>query len=420
MARSLRAPISWVVYDLANTVYSAIVVTVLILIYVDGALGAATYATAANFISMVAAGFVAPAFGEVTDRAGTSKRWLVVTTVVTCLACVLMSVAHFLAPPCVAVWVILLAFAVANFCYQLSLVFYNSLLPGLVPPERIGFWSGLGVGVGYFGMTLGMVVVIVLGDIVGESALGFAVAGALFLVLSLPLFAWVRERPASSSLVGAAVPRVSVALKQSLAIWRNTLREPVARRFLLGNLCLTDVLNTTIFTFSLYCRRVFDGIETGEDVAPALIVLSLTAFPLGVAAGWISDRLGPKTGLILSAVSLAVALGAGVVMPAARFGTTVVFLGTFGAFGLAGIWTAGRALLVQIAPREKIGEYFGMYGLTLKVSVFGALLFSLLADFLPFEDVALRYRFGLGSGFLPLAIGLWLIGGLKVKASDRP
>ena len=54
------------------------------------------------------------------------------------------------------------------------------------------------------------------------------------------------------------------------------------------------------------------------------------------------------------------------------------------------------------------------------VTVFGALLFSLLADFLPFEDVALRYRFGLGSGFLPLAIGLWLIGGLKVKASDRP
>ena len=416
MARSRRAPISWVVYDLANTIYSSIVVTLLILPYVADILKAATFASAANFISMVAAGLVAPAFGEVTDRAGTSKRWLVVTTVVTCLACVLMSVAHFLAPPGVAVWVVLLSFAVANFCYQLSLVFYNSLLPGLVPPERVGFWSGLGVGVGYFGMTLGMVVVIVLGDIVGESALGFAVAGALFLVLSLPLFAWVRERPASSSSVGAAVPRVSAALKQSLGIWRNTLREPVARRFLLGNLCLTDVLNTTIFTFAHYCRKVFDGIETPEDVAPALIVLSLTAFPLGVASGWLSDRLGPKAGLILSAVSLAVALGAGVVMPAARFGTTVVFLGTFGAFGLAGIWTAGRALLVRIAPKEKIGEYFGMYGLTLKVSVFGALLFTLLADLLPFADVALRHRIGLASGFLPLAIGLWLIGGLRVGA----
>jgi UMF1 family MFS transporter len=358
----------------------------------------------------------------VTDRAGTSKRWLVVTTVVTCLACVLMSVAHFLAPP-VAVWVVLLAFAVANFCYQLSLVFYNSLLPGLAPPERVGFWSGLGVGVGYFGMTLGMVVMVALRDTIGEPALrfalGFATAGGLFLVLSLPLFAWVRERTVSSQLVGAAVPRVSEALKQSLGIWRDTLREPVARRFLLGNFCLTDVLNTTIFTFSLYCLKVFDRIETPEDVAPALIALSLTAFPLGIASGWISDRLGPKAGLVLSAVSLAVALGAGVVMPAARFGTTVVFLGTFGAFGLAGIWTAGRALLVQIAPKEKIGEYFGMYGLTLKVSVFGALLFTLLADLLPFGDVALRYRFGLASGFLPLAIGLWLIGGLKVKVSGE-
>jgi len=414
MARSLRAPISWVVYDLANTIYSSIVVTLLIGPYVEGILKAATFAAAANFFSMIAAGLVAPAFGEVTDRAGTSKRWLVLTTVVTCTACLLMSVAHYVAPPLVAVWVILLAFAIANFCYQLSLVFYNSLLPGLVPTRRVGFWSGLGVGVGYFGMTLGMVVMVALRNTLGETALGFAIAGGLFLVLSLPLFAWVRERPVSS-VRDTAVPRLSTALKKSLGIWRDTLREPVPRRFLLGNFCLTDVLNTTIFTFSLYCLKVFDRIEAPEDVAPALIALSLTAFPLGIASGWLSDRLGPKTGLVLSAIALAVALGAGVVMPPERFGTTVFFLASFGAFGLAGIWTAGRALLIKIAPREKVGEYFGMYGLTLKVSVFGALLFTLLADLLPFEDEALRYRCGLASGFLPLAIGLWLIGGLKVK-----
>jgi MFS-type transporter involved in bile tolerance (Atg22 family) len=40
MARSLRAPISWVVYDLANTIYSSIVVTLLIGPYVEGILSA--------------------------------------------------------------------------------------------------------------------------------------------------------------------------------------------------------------------------------------------------------------------------------------------------------------------------------------------------------------------------------------------
>lgn len=413
MPRSLRAPISWVVYDLANTVYSALVVTILIVIYVEHTLGRATAATAANFVSMIAAGLVAPAFGEVTDRAGTSKRWLIVTTLITCLACVLMGAAVFLVPERVAVWIVLLAFAVSNFCYQLSLVFYNSLLPGLVPPERVGFWSGLGVGVGYFGMALAVISIVALE---GRAGVGFVTAGVLFLTLSLPLFAWVRERPAS--ILDAAPMRVAVALRQSLAIWRDTLREPVSRRFLLGNFCLTDVLNTTIIMFGLYCIKVFDGIDKSDDFAPALLVLSLTAFPLGVAAGWLSDRLGPRTGLLLSAISLAVALGAGVVMPAARFGTMVVFLGTFGAFGLAGIWTAGRALLVRIAPPEKIGEYFGMYGLTLKVSVFGALMFTLLSDFLPTDDVALRYRIGLASCFLPLVLGVWLIGGLKVPTGS--
>jgi len=418
--KSLRAPAAWVVYDLANTLYSAIVVTFLINPYVEDLLRGATYAAAANFLSMVAAGTVAPAFGEVTDQRGTSKRWLVVTTLVSCSACIAMTAFHFVGPGGAAVWLILLSFAAANFCYQLSLVFYNSLLPGLVPEERIGFWSGIGVGLGYLGIVLGMGALGVVFSVLDEApttdrmAAGFGLAGVLFLVLSLPLFAFVRER-APLRRDGPAA-RVAMSLKNSLRIWARNLRDPLARRFLVGNFFLTDVLNTTIFEFSLYCVKVFDGIDdvTDPPLRTALVVLSLAALVLGVVCGKLTDRVGAKPALVVSALSLGVCLGAGVLLPPDRFSTLLWFLASFGAFGLAGIWTAGRALLVRIAPRERIGEYFGMYGLSLKVSVLGAILFGLIADHLPVADAATRYRYALASGLLPLVLGLWAILGLRV------
>ncbi len=51
-----------------------------------------------------------------------------------------------------------------------------------------------------------------------------------------------------------------------------------------------------------------------------------------------------------------------------------------GAFGLAGIWTAGRKYLLEIVPQEKAATYFGIYGITMKLSVVGTTIFALLFD----------------------------------------
>ena len=50
-----------------------------------------------------------------------------------------------------------------------------------------------------------------------------------------------------------------------------------------------------------------------------------------------------------------------------------------GAFGLTGIWTAGRKVVVLLAPKERIGEYFGLYGMTVKLSVFGGAIYGEIA-----------------------------------------
>jgi MFS-type transporter involved in bile tolerance (Atg22 family) len=269
------------------------------------------------------------------------------------------------------------------------------------------------VGLGYLGMTAGL---LALGGIFAlfpdhKAAAGFAAAGVLFFFFSVPIFLWVPERPPVGVRRSGDGPLgFTAALRGSFRIWARTLKEPEPRRFLLGNFFLTDVLNTTIFVFSLYCVQVFDdvGSVTDAPVRYALIKLSIAALVLGTVGGRATDRLGARTTLLLSAAALGVALLAGVLLPSNRFDLFVLAVATFGAFGLAGIWTAGRALLLRIAPPDRVGEYCGMYGLSLKVSLAGALLFGVLADNLPFAR-AVRYRWAMASGFLPLIAGTILI-----------
>ena len=83
----------------------------------------------------------------------------------------------------------------------------------------------------------------------------------------------------------------------------------------------------------------------------------------------------------------------------------------FGSGGLAGTWTAGRKWLLDIAPPDHVGEFFGLYGVTIKLSVFGCTLFALLSDWTG------SYRVALVSQLVPLVIG---IGFLAAARSQRP
>ena len=48
---------------------------------------------------------------------------------------------------------------VANYAYQGALVFYNALMPVVADPEKIGKVSGYGVGMGYVGSIVGLLMV---------------------------------------------------------------------------------------------------------------------------------------------------------------------------------------------------------------------------------------------------------------------
>ena len=388
------ASAAWVLYDTANTVYAA-VLTYIFAPYVVELFGGLTIQGIVSSASMIVAGLCVPVFASLADHTGRARLYLVLST----MACILGSAAFGLSS---VPFIVMATFFVANFGYNAALVFYNSLLVSVAADKHQGLVSGLGVGLGYIGT---MIIVVLLGlpDSVGYPAT-FAISAAIFFVLALPAFLLVRERrvQAREKFSGALVKRQFASVLRTI---KGLPRDRAVMWFLLGNFFCVDVLNTAIFNFGSFTRGTF-FINTGTADAPVWVAragadltifghlvetpgalltyaglsLNLLALVFGMTLGFMTDRWGSLRVLRLSAAFLVIGLLGAAVGGGSSLTLFLVGICGFGALGLAGIWTAGRKLLIELSPREKLGEYFGLYGITTKLSVFGTTVFGVVFD----------------------------------------
>ena len=381
--------LSWAGYDFANTIFSAVVMTAYFPLYLTEISGSNWYLGMATTLSMLLAGLVIPFMGALSDQTGRTKRYLFRTTLLSILFLIPL---YFFRQP----FVLILCFAIACFFFHASLVFYNSLLPVVATPETQGFASGLGTGLGYLGVVLSLPVAHLVDQHLGRPAV-FLLAGIFFLVFSLPLFLWVPERKVDKALNfrwGLWVQewkKIGATLKQ-------LPKRPPLLLFLAGNFLVVDALNSAIFWLSVYMREVFHPPQS--MLIGALIAINSAAFIFGILSGILTDRLGALKSLVLACLSLAISLAILAVVQDFKVFVAVSTLG--GAFAISGIWTAGRKVLLELTQGEKVGEYFGLYGLTTKVSIAGSLAFSLIAD-------RWGFRQALGAMVCPAILGCFLI-----------
>ena len=163
-----RHALAWATYDFANTIYSAVVVTVYLPLYVTHLMGRNAPVGLAATASMIVAGFVTPLLGLWADRTGRAKRYLFAST----LLCVLATASLSFLPR------------------------VGWMLPAFAPPEKQGFVSGIGTGLGYFGVLLALPVAHMVDSLWGRKWV-FLLAASLFLLFSLPLFLRVPDTQAT-------------------------------------------------------------------------------------------------------------------------------------------------------------------------------------------------------------------------------
>ncbi|MBI4398882.1 MAG: MFS transporter [Candidatus Omnitrophica bacterium] len=364
---SPKAARSWALYDLANTIYSAGVVTVFLPLYITSLTSVNLVLGVTATCSMILAGLLAPPLGALTDDAGGTKRHLIVSTAITCAAVFCLALQAPLG-------FLLSLFAIAHFFYHLSLVYYNSLLPVVAPPERQGRVSGLGVGLGYAGVLLALPIGYAVEKYFG-TRFTFPAVALLYFLGTIPLVLFVPERKVDNPkpfrlwLIGRELKETA------RTIW-GLGAHPQVRNFFIANFFIQEAVNAAILWLSVFLKFTF-GLSQGALIL-VLMGTNLFACLFGFAAGFATDRIGAFKMAWLAALSLSASFVCLMFIRNAYVALTALLI--FGSLGLAGTWTAGRKLLIELSPEEKIGEYFGLYGLTTKLACFSMTAFAVIAD----------------------------------------
>src|SRR5438034_879781 len=187
-ASARRTIVAWTLYDFANSAFAAVVLsTVYPAYYANVVVGNADgrgdfWWGAAVSTAMVIGALTSPPLGGIADHAGARWNFFVGFSVVSIAATALMATVG----PGRVWWGWVLA-VVGIVTYEAAFVYYNSYLPRIAPPERIGRVSAAGFAVGYAGSLVAFAAAY---PFAAAHAYGgcFVAAAALFAVFSIPAF----------------------------------------------------------------------------------------------------------------------------------------------------------------------------------------------------------------------------------------
>ncbi|TME13313.1 MAG: MFS transporter [Chloroflexi bacterium] len=397
-----RVAVAWSLYDFANTIFSFAVVSSAIGLWLvsDSRFGERD----GNFVLSVAVvvsvglnALVSPILGALSDRGGRRLPFLLFFTAL----CIVPTILIGGSSPLVGV----LLFIVANFAYQAALIYYDSTLRTVSRPETRGRLSGIGVAIGYGGTIFAGVVLLALGVKVEDR---FFVAGVLFALFAVPIFVFVRESGPIGRVTWGDVVGSLAQLRTSVEHAREV---PGLLRFLVGRFFYSDAVNTIIVVMSVVTTRA-KGLTDSQAL---IVLLSLTVAAILASFGWgvLVDRLGPRrtlmivlsswaVGLVLGAISLSVSGPLGL----ALFLIAGAILGS----GLGGVQVADRVLMVRLSPPERVGEFFGLYGLVGKGSqVVGQLLYGVTL-LLFFDSLGVgAYQLAVVTLLGTMLLGAWIL-----------
>lgn len=401
------AVISWIFFDWAAQPYFTLITTFVFAPYFasfvapDPATGQALWGFATAAAGLMIA-LMSPVLGAIADASGRRKPWIAGFGVLLVIGSASMWIGRpgdpSVIPP------LLLAYAIASVGVEFATVFNNAMMPTLVPPDQIGRLSGTGWATGYIGGIISLI--LVLGFLAanpdtGRTLFGLTplfgldpvthegdritgpLTGIWFIIFVLPMFLLTPDYPARRPL--------RAALREGLSGLRQTLGELPKQKamatFLLANMIYTDGL-VSLFAFGgIYAAGTF-GWHTIQ-IGTFGIILAVAGTFGAWLGGKLDDRLGPKQVILGSMLVLLFAIVAILMVDrdsvffmkvAAPVPGAPLFSGAaeraylvLGCLiGAAGgpLQAASRTLLIRLAPKDRIAQYFGLFALTGKVTSF--------------------------------------------------
>jgi len=350
---------SWLIYDWANSAFATTVMAGFFPIffkeYWSGEMAVTSstfYLGIGNSIASLLIVLLAPLLGAIGDKGGLHKRLLLSFAL---LGIVATSGFYFIGqgmwPLAIVTYVVaILGFSGAN-------VFYDAMLPILAPKSKQHSLSAMGFALGYLGggvLFLINVAMTLKPQWFGLSSASEAVRWSFmtvsvwWLVFTIPLLMYVRERPATGT-----TSTVGDSFKQLWATVKRIKADRNVMLFLIAYWFYIDGLATIIRMAVDYGLSI--GIPSNSLIV-SLLIVQFVGFPATILFGRIGDRKGAKFGLWIALSAYVVATVAASLMQ-----SSIHFYGLAVVLGLVqgGVQSLSRSMFSRLIPAEKSGEYFG-------------------------------------------------------------
>ncbi|MEZ5669031.1 MAG: MFS transporter [Alphaproteobacteria bacterium] len=371
-----RGLIAWCVFDWANSPYPTVIVTFVFAAYFakgiapDETTGQELWGMAMS-ASGLALALLAPLVGAIADRGGRRKPWLAALSVLAVLAGAAL---WFLVPDAGMLVPALILAGLGNLAFEFVSVFYNAMLPDLVPKERLGRVSGWGWGLGYAGGLACLAVALVVFvqpetppfGLDKTQAEDVRILGPLvavwFALFAIPLFLFTPDRNGTGVPLGRAAREGFAAL---VGTFRQVRRYRNILHFLVARMIYIDGLNTLFALGGIYAAGAFD--MSLEEVLLFGVLINVTAGIGAFGFAWIDDWIGPKRTVLICIVALAALCVAILVIESKdMFYVLAMLIGVF----MGPIQSASRSLMAHMAPAAMRTEMFGLFALSGKVTSF--------------------------------------------------
>ncbi len=405
-----RARIAWCVYDWANSAFPTVIVTFVFSAYFVTAvaenanIGTQQWSQAIAVSGLIIA-ILSPILGALGDQTGRRKPWLAFCSLITIVAASLLWYAR---PENDYVFYSLACFVIGNIAFEIGQVFYNAMLPSLVPTEKIGRYSGWAWGLGYAGGLTCLILalfVFVQGNppplgLDKENAEHVRVVGPLvaiwFAIFCLPLFLYTPDGDRSAQ---SAASIALVGIRNLISTIRSIRNYRNVAWFLLARVFYVDGMNTMFAFGGIYAAGTF-GMSVSEVIQFG-IVLNVAA-GLGAAGfAWLDDRIGAKNTIVIALCGL-IGFGVPLLLVESKMWFWIVGL-PLGVF-MGPAQAASRSLMARLSPDGMSAEMFGLFAFSGRATSFvGPLVLGVVTV------AASSQRVGMATILIFLGIGLSIL-----------
>ena len=406
----MKKILNFALYDFANSAFTTIIITFIFSTYFakqiapNPVLGQSYWGWAIGTTGILVA-IIGPILGSYADKKNFTEFFIKLFTII-CIS--LTTLLWFSKPSEKYLLFTLIIVALANFFYELSLIFYNSILKRISKTSDLGKSSGFSFALGYIGGIL--ILIICIKIFIDNDVLPFGlskenseniratsfVVAIWYLIFSIPFLLSLKKK------INNKIEVSSNNIKKIKdLIWNNGLNN--LGKFLIARMLYADGLNAIIVMGGIFAVGVFN-LEI-KDLLILSILMNVTAFIGAIVGGYANDKFSSKSVIIFSLLGLIISSSIILFVKSQLF---FLIFAAINGFFIGPIQSASRVFITKSIDENNQASGFGLFALSGKLTSFiGPLLVSTITY------ISSSQRIGFSSAIILLLIGLLIL--LKVK-----